>query len=753
MPNISSPLGAGGAPSWPSRDFNDKAEASSAVQPGRLPAAVPGTGDLGGRILTMGSGESHAQLQSNARRASADNVMLEDDDIFHDCTVIDGPPLDVEAAPLTAANALARQQTETQEQEQQAGIFNWFLNSVGNAVGNVVFGYGVPDDDGHGMPDHDDGQDISSMGPTLLDLASGVVGSAVSVFSRAESLPAETPKPLTLAQKNAARLEELNGQIDDRLHMLDVQLKRMGAATEHLHAPVRRNSAQLGIYGNVQCFNYTVRGYLSAAVPFLGKLAAVTGASTAVMAVAPLAGGPLVGAGIKATAALTGAYAAGKSIQSLPGEATASGGNALTKTVYEELDFLMTQQKNLLEQESARTLQSQRIEGGIETRKLHIVQLKTELAQLAQLGKPESVAAGSVPSSAPRHSVALGSGAQRTQTLSVVARARDAFATLFGPIGRSLASVGRFISSLPSLPGRLLDRWAAAKQEQAYMDNLLQVLGARRDNSLVGVVGAGAMVRAEGVRSVLTDAEIDAQLHMGENLVRALQEEPSANFGRVLYKPAGSAAGHAVAATLTTARAIAWYAEAIAHAPVGTGGLASQITRNADGSMTVSDPGMKLFSFLRSVPTAYAAAGGDPSTLRIDDHRQGMPGAMNGMEFRQVLDGAGNSQLQLAFTQGRGTPVFKPLANENAVILSARKAIFHANSGQLPQPLPDFSLWTQDEREAHVQRTEARLKEQQTLLELDAQQLERLQDWSDPEFQAGVLSSMQPSAVGNRPQG
>ncbi len=752
MPNSSSPIGSSGVQSWHAPEHHNNAETALSTTPKQFSAAVEGMGVMEQKTLSVGNGEHGAQLLSDASKASTSIAVL-DDGGFFDCEdgvsenqedpsgPVQGKLQTGSNAPVLQkaggeANALAREQAETAGQNQQQGICRWLSHALGNALTPAVSWLDMP-------PDFEAEEgDVGMGGPDAWDLLRGMV---TSVFSTEESMPTEAPKPLRVAQKNAARLQELNGQIDDRLHRLDVQLKAMGAATKHLHAPVRRNAAQLGFYSNVQCFNYRVRGYLSAAVPFLGKLAGVAGVSTVAMAAAPLAG-PLLVAGVTATTALTGAYAMAKSVQSLPGEATASGGDALTKTVYAELEFLLTEQQNLLAQESARTTQSLRIEGGIEMRKLHIVQLKAELAHLEQLGKPEAVAA----SSAPRHRVELGSGAQRTQMLDVVARTRDAFAAFFAPIGHGLASIGRFITGLPSLPGRLLDRWAAAKHEQAYMDNLLEVLGARRDNSLVGVVGAGAMVRAEGARSVLKDVEIDAQLRMGENLVRALQEEPSANFGRVLYKSARNLTGDAVSASIATARAIAWYAEAMAHAPAGTGGLASMVARHADGSMTVSDPDSKLFSFLRSVPTAYAVVAGDgPPVIRIDDHRQGMPGGMQGMEFKMVLDGKGNAQLHLSFTSTRGTPVFQPLANESEVLFSAQKALYRAESGQLTQPRPDFSHWTPDELKVRTQNTTARLKEQEALLQMERRQLEKVPDWSDPEFQPGVLSSAQPAVAGN----
>lgn len=178
------------------------------------------------------------------------------------------------------------------------------------------------------------------------------------------------------------------------------------------------------------------------------------------------------------------------------------------------------------------------------------------------------------------------------------------------------------------------------------------------------------------------------------------------------------------------------------------------VARNADGSMTVSDPDLKLFSFLRSVPTAYAVAAGDgPPVIRIDDHRQGMPGGMQGMEFKLVLDGEGKAQLHLSFTATRDTPVFKPLANESQVLFSAQKAIHRAEIGQLTQPEPDFSHLTQDELKVQTQNTKARLKEQEALLQMEMQQLEKAQDWIDPEFQRGVLSSVQSPLAGNMQRG
>lgn len=729
-------IGAAGVLLLQGLDHNDNAGLAPTETLGRLAASVEGMGAMQQMTLAVGSGEHREQLLCDAGKVFStleSELLPNPEDPF-------GRVPDQVQTLSTGTNVQARDKAEMAMQQQQAGVRGWLSHALGNMLTPAAAWFSSPP----GLEAQ--GQDMG------MGWSGGLLSSLVLLgCSKGASAPVEAPKPLTAAQKNAARLQELNGQIDERLHKLDVQLKGLGAATEHLHAPVRRNAEPLDFYGNAQHYNYTARGYLSAAVPFLKKLAMGAGATTAAMAVAPWVGS-LLGAGIQATAALFGMYGVAKSVQSFPGEAAELGAEALIKTVYGQLDVLLTEQKNLLEQESARTTQSLRIEGSLEMRKLHIFQLRAELVQLAQVGKPELVAVSNDPSSTPRHPVDVGSGAPRAQVLGVVARAREAFAAFFAPVGRGLASVGRFITSLPSLPGRLLDRRAAAQQEQAYMDNLLQVLGARRDNSLVGVVGPGTMVRAEGARSVLKDVEIDAQLRMGENLVRALQEESSGNHGRVLYKPEGSAMGHAVSASIATARAIAWYAEAMAHAPAGTGGLASKVARNADGSMTVSDPDLKFFSFLRSVPTAYAEGNGPP-VIRIDDPRKGMPGGMQGMQFKLLLDGEGKTQLHLSFTTTRGTPVFQPLANESEVLFSAQKALYRAESGQLKLPRPDFSHLTPEDCKARSLNTQARLQEQEALQQKEMQQLEKVADWSDPEFQLGVLSSVQPPMAENTQRG
>lgn len=675
----------------------------------------------------FGSEKQGWRTQLASSGCTPDRVDAEVDDVFHDPQPVDPG----RSAQVTVADAEVRERRHSDLHAQESGIVSWVFGSLW-----------FPDS----AWDADDDGDIARVGGL------GVWDTLVSCFASDESrgpVPA-SEKPITVSQKNTARLAELSGQIDDRLHLLDVQLKQMGAATQGLHAPQRRNATELGVFANLQCYNYTVRGYLNAAVPFLGKIAGIAGAASAGMAVAPLAGSVL-GTGIVATTVLTGGYKAGKAVQDLPGEATSQAGEALIQTVYTELDSLLTEQQHLLMQETGRKAQSQRIEARLEMRKLHISQLKAEFATLQSLNKPALVEAGTDAPLALRHAVALGDGEQRLQTLSALGRTRAAFSAFFAPIGRALVSMGRYIASLPGLPSRFLDRKAAALEDEGYMSWLRGMLDVSREASLVGDIEVGAMLRAAKAGSAFNDAQINEQLRMGENLLQALQQEPDATFGRVVYQPRGSAVRHAVSATLTTARAICWYFEALAHSGAGKGDTAAAVTRNADGSMTVSDPGMKLFSFLRSVPTAYPAAkmeAGDAAlTLRIDDHRKGMPGGMHGLAFKLVLDAGGMPQLHLSFTRARGTPVLKPLANDAALLLAAKKAIFRAGEGVLVRAAPDFSRWTPQQREERSQGITARLRQQQALLRTETLQHEQLENWRDPEFQPGVLSSVQPDDV------
>ncbi|MBJ7263469.1 MAG: hypothetical protein JHC61_06905, partial [Burkholderiaceae bacterium] len=372
---------------------------------------------------------------------------------------------------------------------------------------------------------------------------------------------------------------------------------------------------------------------------------------------------------IRATALLGGAYLGLSALRDFPELATNHAAIAMLNDEMPAILADMVKLDDIMGQERARQTGMVRAMLVSESRTPRIEALKVELANVSETLR--KVEAGEV-QAAPelRHEVEFGTGKASTEVKSFATKAREAFSSFFEPIGRGLASMGRFIADLPNVPGRWLDARAAGKAEQAYAKEaqlMLNVLATPANNTQIG---RGADVRANeraGANGIKHDLSyVRKQCHIGENLTRTLLKQEDQAFGAVVHKDENDTVS--VKASLTTARAIAWYLDTIAAPESINDPDAPKVTRNADGSLTVKDPDRKLYSFLMNVPVAYngAAAGEDQQSMafQIDDHHQGMPQGMHGMRFEIRMDDNGQQELHLSFTPKKDEPVFQPLGGE-----------------------------------------------------------------------------------------
>eukprot|EP00887_Chlorella_sp_A99_P004406 scaffold39.g4406.t1 len=299
----------------------------------------------------------------------------------------------------------------------------------------------------------------------------------------------ESEKKLTLQEQNIAKLGKLSTQIDDKLLKLNEQLRIMGA--EQLQQPEsqRLDKPKLTMWDTLTRWNHQARGAFSATVSTIGWGAVGAGVAT---------GGSLVPhLGVQATAILSGAYLGLSALKDFPSLAHNQGAISLVEATLKDVDKDFAELERLQVQEKSRQQGMTRTMLVSLERQEHVDMLKTELDEVS---RAMETAPSSLDKLIPtRHELTVSDGTQRQETLTGVAKAKQAFQSFFSAIGSGLASIGRFIADLPNVPGRFMERRAAGKAELAYTQGegktVLSTLSVPKENSLVST-GKGTDVHA-----------------------------------------------------------------------------------------------------------------------------------------------------------------------------------------------------------------------------------------------------------------
>lgn len=647
---------------------------------------------------------------------------------------IGSPPLtldDVEILPLSAlldvagepdlhgesASPAVRETVAQQTQQQQDGIFSRLITYGGNVLKAAASATT---------------EAISSVASAAFSHLTGAVAPVAGSGSVADGQK-------TVSERNLARAGEVVGEIDNEMAKLNETLRLMGGDELRVPNGERLNVPTLSTWDTLSRWNHQARGALSAGLTTLGWSTAAVAIPTAASVITSPIGWTPTGIGINATAVLGGAYLGLSALRDFPELATREGALNAVKGAMEKVAPLFRELDNLIAQERSRQTAGERTMLVSLERAPRMDALQRELAQVGEALKaaPSDATQGS----ASHHTLALGDGQARTQTLDLAAPARSAFQSFFGSIARGLSSVGRFLADLPNVPGRLLERRAAGKSELAYTQgpgsNALNQLASPRAGGIVHLglvdqVRGGAPATGDATRE---ETEMLRQMRIGENLTHALRALDKPAFGAIAVGEGSQQV--AITANLTTARAMAWYFDGAARDGKGQ---EPTVTRNADGSLSVADPDRKLYSFLMHAPSVYTGAmiggtGGEPGRLTLDDHRRGFPNGARGMQFETSLNAQGGTELRVRFIAGQARPVFNPLANEHKLLLSMYRAL--RNPAPVGERQADFSGWSREKLEAHRDSLLASLQREAGLMAGDQQQIRDLQDWQNPAFLAG----------------
>lgn len=574
----------------------------------------------------------------------------------------------------------------------------------------------------------------------LYNVALNILSSQASEPPAAQASGARAPTE-TFSEQNLNKATALVSKIERSMQTLNLQLRELGAgSTTELIAPKDQiNQPKLGTRDMLNRWYYKAQGGTTAAISTLGW--ATVGIGTAAIG-ANLPGLNPAMLTARATAMLGGAYLGLTALRDFPELATNRAAVAMISGGMPTILDDMLKLDDIMGQERARQSASIRAMLVTEARNPRIAALMDELSNVSGvLTRIEKGEIAAVPDL--RHDVTLGDGNASAAVKNLASNARGSFASFFGFIGRGLASIIQHaITALLNVVSRWLEARAAGNAERTaakVISSTLRFLATPgADSQISGGVDVRAKQRAEINGATHSLSFVRGQCLTGENLTRTLLRQNDQAFGAVAYGDQQNSVS--VSASLTTARAMAWYLDAIASSVPNDQPDTTKVTRHEDGSLTILDPDRKLYSFLMNVPVAYTGTevGDDQQSLafEIDDHRQGMPQGMHGMRFETRLDDDGQRTLHLSFTPKKAFPVFQPLGNEGQRMINMYEAAYSAQLPKVSQGT-DFSTWPKDRLMAHQNFLFTQINRENAMRRDDQQQVDALKNWRNPDFLSG----------------
>jgi len=674
-------------------EFFDCEPSAESGLPDSSPVPLPGSSDHGGATtgteVIQGIKDRQAQRAEHEKSNALGGVRKET------------PPV---TQPDTSGQ---RDRAETQTQQQQRSVTDQ-LYSLASTGLKAAMWMG----------------DTINHGPDLL--GRGLLQAGGSVLDGASKLVRSPPAPQPQAEQKTARDEGFEGivaltvELSHMDQVLDAQLAgKTGKPTNSSTTLLTPAKQGLGDY----MFNawHTAGGYASAATSALGWASVSMAVPVVASAVAPIFG-TAAGVLLQGAAYTGGTYLLSKTAAGLASDGNERGIQSLKDGTEQSRKPLQQQLDTLKEQERARLRADDRIVLSGGSRGLQINALQAQLAEVRKALGADALP-GAVPSR--RISVTLGKGEATRKLVQEAQATRGLFSRIF-------SRVADFFLGRRRAASQELDQIAAKKDMFAALGQVADPV------RLDGLEDSAEQRRVRTGQPRLDANVLRQQLCQGENLTHALRASNQHNFGVAAFDGGALHGVHAVHATLTTARALAAYLDALADlspAQRAQHPNAPQVVRHDDGSLTVSDPGRKLHSFLLGAPTAYSpwmqGAGATPSgAMVIDDHSPGMPGGKYGMQFEAGVEQAGDV-LRLSFVPRSISQVFTPLANEKGALDRLRIALrgTDATAGPSPSALAKMSPEALRAREAQL---ETQLAPLLALHKADTAQREALENWRGP---------------------
>ncbi len=532
-----------------------------------------------------------------------------------------------------------------------------------------------------------DGRKVESMNQGFMARAMGTASSMLSWLrswgAGSESVP--EPDSRSVGEVALSQIEKLQIDASHCLDKLNEQVIIATGGTSILTqdpAKIKLDVSTLGLGDHVWRWSETAKASFGEAVKALGWCAAGAGIAYGGSTVSTLVGGGVSG---QLASVLGGTYLALSALRDLPGNITDQATIGIIEKSLVEINRLLGQIQQLTLQEQHRQELSEKLGMMTMGRREKIEQLALELEVIDRqvVGRKELAGLESEATrSEPRLTVAIGNGSARSETLSGMARVKQAFSSFFAPVVDGLTRVGRFVGDALGLTSLSVLRKMERSDELSYEKTFSQGLRRLREpsDSLFEKSDGRALLRQHSRRVLNLSDEVPTEprqvqqrtdqltrqselskpvLCLGENVVRHVRNGSGGAFGTLLVSDQDGGR-HVVNSGQPTVRALSHYLDVLAR-DVGEGNPLD-VRVDESGGLVLHDEDRRLYQFLMAAPqamtplfTSPVGAGGEwrvatehSSRMWIDDFSGKLPGGANRLVFENGVEG-GKDVLRLRF--------------------------------------------------------------------------------------------------------
>jgi hypothetical protein len=531
-----------------------------------------------------------------------------------------------------------------------------------------------------------DSREIKSMEQGLMQAIRGKASAAWNWLwgrdSKSESVSQDTR---SVSEKNLSKIEALQENLANCMQKLDEQVVKVnGKAASILDknidpSKIKSDVSALGFRDHDWRWGETAKASFSQAVSTLGWCAAGAGIAYGGSTVSSLTGGGTSG---RLASLLGGAYVALSALRDLPENvANQTTVNLIEKSLVEINQLLGTVQELIVKEQHRQEL-SEKLgvmsQGRMET--IERLELELEVVDRQLVGRKESGAEVEPVESSPRLPAVVGDGATRSETLSGMARVKQAFSSFFAPVVEGLSRAGRFLGDALGLTDLGKVKKMDRDEERAYVSTYakgLRLLQHPSDDAIMDrTLVQQAARRMLGIPEERLDhspgevqqrirqikhksASMLPVLRLGENVVRHVREGAGGSFGTLIVTDKGIGR-YVVNSGQPTVRAMCHYLDVLARDVGEKNTLGVKV--DDSGSLVLHDPDRRLYQFLMGAPQAMSPLFMSPvgagsqwreatehaGRMWINDSSGQLPGDANRVVFEIGVD-EGKDVLKLRF--------------------------------------------------------------------------------------------------------
>jgi len=512
-----------------------------------------------------------------------------------------------------------------------------------------------------------------------------VLGSAYAAWDWLRGGVPSDPVPRdtrSLSEQNLGQIDQLQVDTAKCLQKLDEQIRRVKGESllDKDKDPSRINPdvSSLALRDHAWRWGETAKAAFSEAVATLGWCTAGAGVAYGGSTLSSLVGGGVSG---QLVSILGGSYLALSALRDLPGNVTDQTAISVIEKNLVEINRLLGQARQLIVQERQRQALSEKLgmvsQGRLEA--IERLELELEVVDRHVAGRKEPGTGDDVVESRPRLPVVVGDGSQHGETLSGMARVRQAFSSFFAPVVQGLARAGRFLGDALGLTSLSALRKEDRAEGRAYEKTFSQGLRLLRRPSQDSIVDR-ARVQETARRMLGLSREqpadprevqrrvrqLDRQIEsirpvlcLGENVVRHVRDGSGGAFGTLIVsdKDGGK---YIVNSGRPAVHAMCHYLDMLARDVGEKNTLGVRV--DDSGGLVLRDPGRRLYQFLAGAPQAmtslfmhpvgagseWRAATEHAGRMWINDSSGQLPGGANRVVFEIGVEG-GEDVLMLRF--------------------------------------------------------------------------------------------------------